>query len=37
MIVLDQLPKLLGIHITKQGFFRDIFRRGAVTFPKHRC
>ena len=24
MIVLDQLPKLLGIHITKQGFFRDL-------------
>jgi len=24
VIVLDQLPKLLGIHITKQGFFRDI-------------
>ena len=25
VIVLDQVPKLLGIHITKQGFFRDIF------------
>ena len=24
MIVLDQLPKLFGIHITKAGFFRDI-------------
>ena len=24
VIVLDQLPKLLGIHIAKQGFFRDI-------------
>ena len=24
VIVLDQLPKLLGIHITKQGFFLDI-------------
>jgi len=24
VIVLDQLPKLLGIHIEKQGFFRDI-------------
>lgn len=23
VIVLDQVPKLLGIHITKQGFFRD--------------
>ena len=25
VIVLDQLPKLLGFHITKQGFFRDLF------------
>ena len=24
VIVLDQLPKLLGIHLTKAGFFRDI-------------
>jgi high affinity sulfate transporter 1 len=24
VIVLDQVPKLLGIHIDKQGFFRDI-------------
>jgi len=24
VIVLDQLPKLLGIHITKQGFFQDL-------------
>src|SRR3954471_3198597 len=24
VIVLDQVPKLLGIHITKEGFFRDI-------------
>ena len=24
VIVLDQVPKLLGIHITKQGFFTDI-------------
>jgi high affinity sulfate transporter 1 len=24
VIVLDQVPKLLGIHITKAGFFRDI-------------
>ncbi|MCO5064992.1 MAG: SulP family inorganic anion transporter [Rhizobiaceae bacterium] len=23
VIVLDQIPKLLGIHITKEGFFRD--------------
>src|SRR5574339_349385 len=25
VIVLDQVPKLLGIHIDKQGFFRDLF------------
>lgn len=25
VIVLDQLPKLLGIHIAKQGFIRDLF------------
>lgn len=25
VIIFDQLPKLLGIHITKQGFFRDLF------------
>jgi SulP family sulfate permease len=25
VIVLDQVPKLLGIHIAKQGFFRDVF------------
>jgi high affinity sulfate transporter 1 len=24
VIVLDQMPKLLGIHITKQGFFADV-------------
>lgn len=24
VIVVDQLPKLLGIHITKEGFFRDV-------------
>ena len=24
VIVLDQLPKLLGIHISKEGFFRDL-------------
>jgi len=29
IIVFDQLPKLLGIHITKAGFFRDIFSIGA--------
>jgi high affinity sulfate transporter 1 len=28
VIVLDQLPKLLGIHITKTGFFRDILSIG---------
>jgi sulfate permease, SulP family len=26
VIVLDQLPKVLGIHITKAGFFRDILQ-----------
>lgn len=25
VIVLDQVPKLLGIHIARQGFFRDVF------------
>jgi sulfate permease, SulP family len=25
VIVLDQMPKLLGIHIAKQGFFHDLF------------
>jgi len=25
VIVLDQLPKLLGVHFAKQGFFRDLF------------
>jgi len=25
VIVLDQIPKLLGVHITKTGFFRDIY------------
>jgi high affinity sulfate transporter 1 len=25
VILIDQLPKLLGIHIVKSGFFRDIF------------
>lgn len=26
VIVFDQIPKLLGVHIDKEGFFRDIFR-----------
>src|SRR4249919_566546 len=26
VIVLDQLPKLLGLHITKAGFFRDLLQ-----------
>lgn len=25
VIVLDQVPKLLGVHVTKQGFFRDVW------------
>jgi len=29
VIVLDQLPKLLGVHIDKAGFFRDLFSIGA--------
>jgi len=29
IIVLDQLPKLLGIHIAKAGFFRDIVSIGG--------
>jgi len=28
VIVLDQVPKLFGIHITKQGFFRDVLSVG---------
>ena len=30
VIVLDQVPKLLGIHITKQGFFADVLERRAA-------
>lgn len=30
VIVLDQVPKLLGIHITKQGFFND-----AISIAQH--
>ena len=30
VIVLDQVPKLVGIHITKQGFFHDIAKPGAA-------
>jgi len=26
VIILDQVPKVLGIHITKQGFFRDVLQ-----------
>jgi len=29
VIVMDQIPKLLGIHIAKAGFFRDILSMGA--------
>jgi high affinity sulfate transporter 1 len=29
VIVLDQLPKLLGVHITKQGFFYDLISVAA--------
>ena len=30
VIVLDQVPKLLGVHITKQGVFRDVAQRRAA-------
>lgn len=30
VILLDQVPKLLGVHITKEGFFRDV-----VTLAQH--
>ena len=30
VIVLDQVPKLLGTHITKQGFFPDLAQRRAA-------
>jgi SulP family sulfate permease len=33
VIVLDQVPKLLGIHITKQGFFHDLLSV-AQTVPE---
>jgi high affinity sulfate transporter 1 len=37
VIVVDQLPKLLGIHIEKTGFFRDLFAMagefGSVSVP----
>ncbi len=33
VIVLDQLPKVLGIHIEKTGFFRDMFAIFATGFP----
>ncbi len=36
VIVLDQVPKLLGIHITKQGFFRDVLQRRRSTCPTRR-
>ncbi len=35
VIVLDQVPKLLGIHITKQGFFVDLSAY-CTTFPRPR-
>ena len=30
VIVLDQLPKMLGIHIQKQGFFHDLWQIGQA-------
>ena len=35
VIVLDQVPKLFGIHITKAGFFRDI-SPSRITCPRPR-
>jgi high affinity sulfate transporter 1 len=31
VIIVDQIPKLLGIHIHKIGFFRDVFHIAAAT------
>ena len=36
VIVLDQVPKLLGIHIAKQGFFADLLQRRRNTFRRPR-
>lgn len=33
VIILDQVPKLLGIHITKQGFFKDILSVSHALSP----
>jgi high affinity sulfate transporter 1 len=30
VIILDQVPKLLGVHIHKEGFFRDVFSLAKV-------
>ena len=38
VIVVDQIPKLLGLHITKAGFFRDLFAIVAwlpAHLPRH--
>ena len=37
VIVLDQVPKLLGVHITKAGFFRDVLERGCSRCRTPRC
>ena len=40
VIVVDQIPKLLGVHIEKAGFFRDLLaitQRAARTRPSPRC
>ena len=36
VIVVDQIPKLLGIHIMKAGFFRDVLAM-STTFRHVRC
>jgi high affinity sulfate transporter 1 len=35
IIVVDQIPKLIGIHIDKVGFFRDIFSIGQMLYGTH--
>ncbi len=31
LIIVDQLPKILGVHIEKSGFFRDLFSVAQMT------
>ncbi len=34
VIVVDQIPKLLGVHIEKAGFFRDLARDHRTQLPQ---